>query len=254
MPYPSLGANHYGLRKPNWLDVARKPAGTLFTPIGGSQWLLINGQLWEGAFYFDGPDKNPSNDDSESLKWQYHDLARAKEFFEELATEAAAFLPSIMTPHRMVDHPRRAELWHRWLESLCAKVEVEPAGLHAFDVRRVPGNIFQASALFLESLDKPAIETTGDPAKPDELPIPERIEQLATTIESGTAERNAERFADEDRCQLRDAMEKAAEQVRHIDHVRTADFQDWERLIIEFVRTCRVAENCNCLPLHAGRS
>jgi len=86
VPHPNYwDANHYGLAKSHWLGITGKPTGTLCTPIGGSQWLLIGGELWEGAFYFDGPDENPTNKDPGSLQRQYQGLLRAKELFEELA-------------------------------------------------------------------------------------------------------------------------------------------------------------------------
>lgn len=148
----SSGYDYLGLRHKDWLDVMNKPPGTLFAPIGGEQWLQIDGQLWQGAFYFDGPLANPTDADHESLQRQYAELRGAVDHFELLAHEAAGFLGNLPSVHRLVDFPREPKSWHRWLEAVCASAPVEPAGYHCFDVRRVPGNIFQASAILLERL------------------------------------------------------------------------------------------------------
>lgn len=181
----SSGYNYLGLRHKDWLDVMNKPPGTLFAPIGGAQWLQIDGQLWHGAFFFDGPLANLTDADHESLHRQYAELRGAVDLFELLAHEAAGFLGPIPWKHALVEFPRKPELSHRWLEAVCDLAPVEPAGYHCFDVRRVPGNIFQASAILLERLQAAVgpylqkrfgTEAAKEPsqARPDEQPPPKQ--------------------------------------------------------------------------------
>src|SRR6185437_9362576 len=86
------------------------------------------------------------------LQRQYAEIRGAVEQFYLLANEAAGFLGNLPSVYLGVDSPRKPERSHRWLEAVCASVQVEPAGYHSFDVRRVPGNVFQASAIHLERL------------------------------------------------------------------------------------------------------
>jgi hypothetical protein len=149
VPHHSLQADTLGLSNAYWLDVTNKRPGTFFVGMN-EHWLEIEGQLWHGSFYFDGPTENPH--DHDDLQQQNAEIHEAIKLLELLANEAAGFLSNLPSVHPLVHFPRKPEPWHRWLEAVCATAQIEPARYHSFDVRRAPGNIFQASAILLEHL------------------------------------------------------------------------------------------------------
>ena len=48
------GERSLGLPNAEWYPILRKPNGTFFAPLQ-THWLRIDGALWEGAFFNDGP-------------------------------------------------------------------------------------------------------------------------------------------------------------------------------------------------------
>lgn len=155
VPY-SASYNHLGLAHKDWLDVTHKRPGTFFVGVC-EHWLEIDEQLWHGSYYFDGP--VAGEHDHDALQLQSAEIKEAIEQFELLANEAAGFLGNLPSVHPGIHLPRKPELAHRWLEAVCAAAPIEPARYHCFDVRRVSGSIFQASAILLERMhaapDKP---------------------------------------------------------------------------------------------------
>lgn len=158
VPHSTLAANTIGLNKEHWLDITNKRPDTFFVATS-EQWLEIEGRLWQGAFYFDG--QIADQRDHDGFQRQSAEIQEAIEQFERLATESAGYLGNLPAVHPGVHFPREPEPWHRWLEAVCESAQVEPARYHSFDVRRVPGNIFLASAILLEHLKEAADEAAA---------------------------------------------------------------------------------------------
>ena len=142
---PDRSGNYYlGLPEPEWREILRKRPGTFFAPLS-ARWIRLNDQLWEGAFFNGG-------ELWEDVKEQFAHLQKGIVEFERVARLAAGHFDVSASPHPSVDFPLGTNPADRWLEILCLMEFVEKDNREAFFVRRVPGDVFTASARAIETL------------------------------------------------------------------------------------------------------
>ena len=143
------GDQQLGLTADEWRDALQKQPREICTPLANC-WLQLSDQLWQGAFYNGG-----TWGDESQLQPQHQRFMAGIDEFCGLARHAAGHVlsgPTVWGP----DHPLRNDAADRWLEFVCSMDFVEFDGRFAFLIKRVPGDIFMASARSLEFLMDPA--------------------------------------------------------------------------------------------------
>ncbi len=135
------GESHFGLQAYQWKELLRWEARRAM-PHETLVWLRFNDSLWEGCFYTD-----PHCDAG-----TYQDLDEATKTYRGLARSAAAHLCDRPYPDPQVDFPLSDENADRWLELLLQMPWVEEDGSDFMLLRRLPGNVFDASARAIEYL------------------------------------------------------------------------------------------------------
>lgn len=147
-PFCPVGLGEFvlGLPESKWREILFKPPGRLFTPLS-TRWLRIDTRLWEGAFYCDGELWS-------DLQKQFAHLEEGIREFERLAQNATGHYCSSPTPHPLVDWPLKPEPSDRWFEIVCSADFVEVDDREGLLLRRIPGDVFTASARTVEILSQ----------------------------------------------------------------------------------------------------
>lgn len=161
---PDGDHRHLGLPNHCWWPLLQRRERELFTPLPPQHWFRIDGRIWEGAFYNGGPSRTEPWGDAPSETWE--DLQAQNEGyklaiadFQRLADSAAGHFDMQPSPHYLTDFPLEAKGWHRWLELLYTMPFAETEFREEFLVRRLPGDVFTASARAIEVLSD-AVQTS----------------------------------------------------------------------------------------------
>ncbi len=172
IPHKESSAMTLGIDPDIWREVLFKRRGQLFAPLA-TDWLWLNGRLWQGAFYTDQPTNNPSHDDPDSLRRQHEHLQAGIRRFREIAREAAGHfsLPDLRLDAD-ADHLVSRDRASRWLEATCRQFFVEPDRSYSVNAQKLPASIFAASAIATERLFEQAAPVQAHrAAAPDKIVV-----------------------------------------------------------------------------------
>lgn len=163
---PDGDHQHLGLPNHCWCPLLEKKGKELFAPLPPQHWVRIDGRIWEGTFYNGGPSHTEPWGDApdetcDILQARNERYKQAIAAFQRLAGSAAGHFDQQPSPHYLTDFPLEAKEWHRWLELLYTMPFVEHEDREEFRVRRLPGDVFTASARAIEALSATAQTPSG---------------------------------------------------------------------------------------------